>query len=129
MHTGDKLECMDCARKRKELSDYKDREPEDYPVGQGPLYEPFRELAKSLLPLFVSGKTTFNSWWGLGSDFGACDFVDTHCKLYVNAHSLWGWEKKGTGFAKVYSSQDLRVLGIGLLILAEDMERKEGNLD
>ena len=102
----------------------KERNPEDYPVGQGPLYEPFREIAKSLVPLFALGEINFDTWWNLGSDFAATDFVDTHCKLRVTAHEMWGWEKeKGLSVSKVFSSQDLRVLGISLLVLAEDMER------
>jgi hypothetical protein len=100
-------------------------ETEDYPVGQGPLYEPLREIAKSLIPLFnPSGDLSHDSNWSLGSFMSATEFVDTHCKINLWTGILSGFDKEGNKLSRVVSSEELRTIGIGLLVLAEDMERE-----
>ena len=92
-----------------------DRDPESFPVGEGPLYEAIRAEAKKLAETWhPHGMEGYQPYWGAG----ICGVTREDNKNVVSVETF-GREKRGLGVRWEVSMQMLRASAISLLIYCE----------
>lgn len=96
------------------------------PVGRGETYAPLLAAVRALVPEWVpGGVANFDRWWG-APPLGIVREEDGTNRLYCETY---GWEKRGLGHNKTFSTEQLRGAAISILVYCEAHEPSASGTD